>query len=332
LSGKELADAYLGLCEANAQLRRINIAITACSKSIDTLDSWDARFVRSAIYTGLKNYPAALEDFAALTRLNPNDPSGHALGASIYWITGNIDMYASESDAAMSLIPNPIPALKARAELYFNNGYWSRALGDYDALLKREPDNPQILHFRGDAKSYLGNYDEGMLDYDRALELDPKAQLVPIAMSKVLSFFDRQKYDDAAAQAQIAADAAPDNAYNLLWLNLTRTHAGKFNPEDFSRRAASVNPSAWPYSIIAFELGTITEDKLFVAAGNGTSPQQVSGQKCEADFYLGEYKLNKDKSAAVSLLRDAAGSCLKGFFEANGAAFELRALGEDVKF
>lgn len=332
LAGKELADAYFGLCQAYGQLRRIDVAVTACSKSIDTADSTGARVTRGVLYAGLKNYPAALDDFAALERLNPKDPSGHALSAVIYWMTGNIEKYASESDAAMALVPDSGPALKSRAELYFNNGYWSLALADYESLLKRQPDDAAILHFRGDAKTYLGDYEGGMHDYDQALKLDPKEQLAPVARAKAMSFFDQGKFDDAVEQAKIAADSVPDNAYYLLWLDLTRRHAGKSDAGDFAKRAASLNQTAWPYSIVAFELGSMKEGELLLAAENGANPAQISGQKCEADFYLGEYKLNGDKTAAINFLKQAVGGCPKGFIEANGAAFELRALGENVKF
>ena len=331
LSGKPLADAYFGRCQIRARMRDIKGAAEDCTQSIAIADSGPPHATRAALYVLLKNYPAALEDFAAMTRFSPKDPTGHALSASLYWILGDMDKFAVESDAAMALTANPLPALKQRGELYFNNGYWEKALADYETILSREPDNALILHYRGDAKSHLGRYEEGMADYERALKLDA-TQAPSLAMSKALSLFDQRRYEDALAQIQIAADSGPDNAYPLLWLNLIRAHAGKPDEADFSRRSEKLDRKAWPYSVVAFELGKLPEDQVWAAANAGSDPATLSNQMCEANFYMGEYKLARDKGAATKLLEEAAGKCFKGFVEYNGAVFELHALGEDIKF
>lgn len=331
LTGQQLADAYLGRCGARVQTRDIRGALDDCTKSINLVDSATPRLIRGQLYALAKNYSAALDDFAALTRLEPNDPRWHGLSATLYWRLGNIDKFAAESDAAMALVPNRISSLRDRAEIYFNNGYWERALADYEMILASEPDNAEMLHYRGDAKTFLGRYEDAMRDYDRALKLDPKGQAQPIALAKTISLLDQRRYADGVVQAQIAADAAPDNAYMLLWLNLMRAHAGKSNDQDFSRRSEKIDQKAWPYSVIAYEQGKIAEEQVWAAASAGTDAQTASNRKCEADFYMGEYKLARDRDGAMTLLTEAADKCYKGFIEYSGAVFELRALGENVK-
>ena len=332
LAGQQLAEAYLGLCGAKTQIGDIKGAIDDCTQSINAVDLKAPRLIRSELYLFVKNYPAALDDLAALSRLEPNNPNWRGASAVIYWSLGDIDKYAVETDAEIALVKDQLTGLKNRAEIYFNNGYWERALADYEAILAREPDNAEILHYRGDAKSFLGRYDDGMADYDHALRLDPKGQAQPIAMAKSNSLFDQRRYADAMVQAQIAADAAPDNAYMLLWLNLMRAHAGKPDDQDFSRRSEKIDPKAWPYSVIAYEQGKISEEQVWAVASAGVDAQAASNQKCEADFYVGDYKFARDRAGAMTLLREAADKCFKGYIEYAGAVFELRALGEDVKF
>lgn len=334
LTGSELADAYFALCQVNAQIGRMPDAIAACTQSIDTIDSTGPRMARGTIYLQAKNYPAALEDFSALTKLHPKDPIGYGLTASVYWKMGKLAKFKSESDMAIAVAANPDSGLKARGELYYDSGHWALALADFNALLRREPSNAAIFHLRGDTKTNLGDYRGGMLDYDQALKIAPKRELTLVARSKAMSFFDQRKYDDAAAQALVAADSAPGDAYALLWLHLLRAHSGKPDKEDFERRAAGVDHARWPYIIVAFELGAATEDQVWTAAEKGASFQQIADQKCEADFYLGEYGLNTagKKADAIKLLKAATSICRKGFYEANGAAFELRAAGENIKF
>lgn len=332
LSGQQLADAYLGRCGARVQTRDMRGAIEDCTQSVTLADTVAPRVILGQLHVRAKNYPAALDDFAALARLEPKNPRWHGLSAAIYWTQGDIDKFAVESDAANVLAADPMRSLKDRAEVYFNNGYWERALGDYEAILAREPGNAEILHYRGDAKTFLGRYDDGMRDYDQALKLDPKGQAQPIALAKAKSLFDRRRYEDASAQAEIAADAAPDNAYMLLWLNLMRAHAGKADDRDFARRSEKLDPKNWPYSVVAYEQGKIGEEQVWASASAGADAQTTANQKCEADFYMGEYKLAHDKDGATALLKEAADKCFKGYVEYEGAVFELRALGEKVQF
>jgi lipoprotein NlpI len=50
-------------------------------------------------------------------------------------------------------------------------------------------------------------------------------------------------------------------------------------------------------------------------------------QRCEAQFYAGEwYLLKGNRTEAVPLLRQAEASCPKGFVEYTGAVAELRRL------
>jgi rhomboid protease GluP len=54
-----------------------------------------------------------------------------------------------------------------------------------------------------------------------------------------------------------------------------------------------------------------------------TKPNEV----CDAQFYLGEWKLlHGDRTAAIAALRIAANTCPDAFYEYDGAVAELRRL------
>ena len=333
LTSKELADTYFKRAIAKSrQLKDAQGSIDDCSQAIQIMDSAPPHLLRGTLYVAQTKYSNALEDYAAASRLDPKNVEAHALSAGLQWGLKNVDQFAVEMDAAIALLPDPLDALKKRAELYFNNGYWARALPDYNAILQRDTANAEIFRYRGDAKSYLGDYDGGMRDYDQAVKLDPKTETAPVAFSKTMSYFDRQNYRDAETQAQTAVEAAPDNAYYLLWLHTIRLHGGKTDDPDFVARSATVDHASWPWTIVAYHLGRSSDDDAWAAADKGPNPETTNNQKCEAAFYLGEGYFNRDKARAKELFKQASERCLKGFIEYNGAVFELRGMGETLAF
>jgi len=50
-------------------------------------------------------------------------------------------------------------------------------------------------------------------------------------------------------------------------------------------------------------------------------------ERCEANFYIGEWQLKQDEAAAVQSLKAAADTCPKTFVEFDGATAELKRLG-----
>ena len=64
----------------------------------------------------------------------------------------------------------------------------------------------------------------------------------------------------------------------------------------------------------------------YAAAADGEAQQQAD-QKCEADFYIGEWKLGGTGSAeALDSFKSAAATCPHNFIEFSAAQSELKRL------
>jgi tetratricopeptide (TPR) repeat protein len=66
--------------------------------------------------------------------------------------------------------------LSARAQAYYQRGYYTEALEDYRALIDNEPDSAMkadAYYNRGNTKKDLEDYQGALADYNRALELNP---------------------------------------------------------------------------------------------------------------------------------------------------------------
>jgi lipoprotein NlpI len=76
----------------------------------------------------------------------------------------------------------------------------------------------------------------------------------------------------------------------------------------------------WPYAVIDFYLGRRSLEEMRAAA-------EKPGQKCEVEFYVGEWHLLRGNSAeARSAVKVATDICPKSLIEYVGAVAELKRL------
>ena len=82
-----------------------------------------------------------------------------------------------------------------------------------------------------------------------------------------------------------------------------------------------IKQGEWSYPVVEMFLGKRDVDATVAATTS-------DDQKCEAQFYGGEYNLlHKDNRRADTWLKAAVESCPSGFIEFSGATAELKRLG-----
>jgi tetratricopeptide (TPR) repeat protein len=133
--------------------------------------------------------------------------------------------------------------------------------------------------------------------------------------------FNRGDFAAAALDLQEAEDGT--NAYTILWLYLARARTGTQDAKsNLERRSAGLKPAQWPSPVIKLFLEQGTPEAMVAAADK---PEE----RCEAQFYLGEWHLLKGARAnSIEALRDAVKSCPKDFIEYAGALAELKRLAQ----
>jgi lipoprotein NlpI len=131
-------------------------------------------------------------------------------------------------------------------------------------------------------------------------------------------------YHAAAADLARAVADKPADAYPALWLYLARTRAGEATAAaaELAANARSLKASDWPYAVVELFLGQRTPEATLAAPGK-------PDERCEAQFYIGEWQLLRaDQTAAIESLKTAASTCPKDFVEATDAHAELKRLGQ----
>ena len=108
----------------------------------------------------------------------------------------------------------------------------------------------------------------------------------------------------------------------MLWRYLARTRTGDSSAKELTANAARLKNKDWPYPVVEFYLGQRSAVEMSSAA---TKPEE----RCEAQFYLGEWHLLRgNRTQAVESLRTAVNTCPKTFYEYDGALAELKRLNQ----
>jgi rhomboid protease GluP len=156
-----------------------------------------------------------------------------------------------------------------------------------------------------------------------AISLLPIIVLREAVVGDPMANYSAGLYKQAAKGFALEAQDGGDNvSYYYLWQFIAQTHVDNVQAlADLRTNAGKVNQSKWPYPVYGLFLDELKADDLMAKAAD-------SNQRCEALFYTGEWhRLQNDNKDAVQNFRDALSSCPKNFMEFEGAAAELKHLG-----
>ena len=164
-----------------------------------------------------------------------------------------------------------------------------------------------------------GDYSQAIQDFSEALRLDPKTPAALINRGRANIYTGH--FSDAQQDLSQNLQLDPTDPYSIMWLYLSRTKAGTDGKGELKANAAGLDLSKWPGPVIQLYLGQSTPEDVLRAAGSD------SGQKCEYNFYVGEYRvLRGERPQALVLFRGAADGCPKDFIEYVPAVLEMKTL------
>jgi tetratricopeptide (TPR) repeat protein len=352
---KNLAAAFNNRCLALNNKKAHERALSDCDQAIRLDPAYESAFVnRGATHYNMKNLDRAIADYSEALRLDPNDAIAFNDRGNVWRAKGDEDRAVADYDAAIRINPNYSYPYNGRANVWrakgdvdraiadynqairLNPAYvtaivnrgaaWrikgdhDRAIADYDVAIRLNPGDASAFNSRGNAFNDKQDYDHAIADFSAAIRLDPNA--TGAYRSRGYANFCQVKYGAAAADLARAVEREPDHAYAAIWLYLARARAGDHSAvAELETNAARLKPAEWPYPIAELYLGRRT------AADTLAAPSKP-GDRCEAEFYVGEWHLLKgDAAAARAALKRAADTCPGTFIESLGAQAELRRLG-----
>jgi lipoprotein NlpI len=197
-------------------------------------------------------------------------------------------------------------------------GKLEEAIADYDHAIQLDPKYVIAHNNRGLAYKAKGNIENAFADYARSMEIDPRHTVA--YRLRGFANFDMARFDAAAADFAGAVQQEPGGARQVFWLYLARSRLGGGDPvAELQANATKLKPPDWPYPVVEMFLGSRTPAATLGAA-NGVN------QRCEAQFYVGEWHVLRNDGAAADSLKAALDICPKHLIEYSSAQAELKRL------
>ncbi len=114
----------------------------------------------------------------------PGDYAYHA--ASNYFADGHYEKALAEYEAALREDPDHIPAKRGKAETLIMLKQERQAINLYDELIARQPDEPSYYANLGIAYDRLGEHKKALANYEMALNIDSETGAGPDWLTRFL--------------------------------------------------------------------------------------------------------------------------------------------------
>ncbi len=236
------------------------------------------------------------------------DATNHGnANAAIVYFTYAID----DGGLAPSYLPS---AHVGRARAYLRNRDCKLAYADLTDAIRLRPDLVDAYSLRAEANHCLHRDDAALADATAAIRIRPAAGYFFMRSRLLWNFGD---FSAARADANRAVVSDPRNAYFILWSAVTALHTGGIDAAHFESLATSVGKN-WPRPLIALFAGQIKPQEVWRLAANG-------GEECEADFYIGQWRLARgERAKAKNLFKTAVAQCPHDYVAFDAARHELK--------
>lgn len=292
------------------------------------------RRLRGLAYDHQGDYNNAIADFVEATRLAPNSARGYSLWASALEHAHRGEESIEVIEHAIRLMPADVSLRHDLALALEHRGDYASAIKEYQAILRISPADVDARIFLADDETTLGQYQDAARDYEIASRAAPDKGNLLHGRAQ-LSFYtgdfrradaDFARWQELHREGKVDA-LATTPYYVVIWRHLI---ALRLNVDD--RRAmedgtAHLDAGLWPFPVLAFYMGKATAATLQAAINRG-GIQDREGQLCEADAYLGEWRLAQgDALGAKQRFEAASAECPVDFIERALARRELVRMG-----
>lgn len=294
--------------------------ITACTQQIQsgTLTGKDLGHAynnRGTGYAGNNQNDLAMADYNQALKIDPTNPQAYHNRGLLYQAKGQLDLAIADFTQALRIDPNYAHAYLNRGRAYHSNGQDNLAIPDYVQAIRIDPSSASAFFDLARAYDGTGRSDLAVDDYTQALKLDTK--FTNAYSSRGYSEYVLGRPADAATDIAVAISLDRTYAYPVLLLHIIRSRMGTTDTAEFSTNAAALG-TQWPAPIVSLYQGKTTAAQTLAAA-------QTDGQRCEARFYIAEWRLMRKESAeARSGFKEAVAICPSSYSEAFIARAELK--------
>jgi lipoprotein NlpI len=159
-------------------------------------------------------------------------------------------------------------------------------------------ENPAELIRRGSMALLEGELEKAMADFDRAIEIDPRAE--PQLWQRGIALYYLGRHDEGRRQFEIHKSVNPDDFENAAWHFLCMARDPKIGVDEAKKRVMKIGANRDPAldRIYQMYLGRATPDEVLAGLTEGNpSGERLALRKFYAELYVGLYAEARDDGA-----------------------------------
>lgn len=318
LSPRERAEALYNRGLANKANEDLDKAIADYTAAIAADPKWAVPYAkRGDLYDDKGDQQRAIADLTDALRLDPEYGWAYSIRGYILDQKGEYDRAIADYSQAIRIDPTDSGTIANRGWTKRKKGDLDGAFADFNEAIRVDPKFVRAYYNRGLAWNDRTDYDRALADFNEAIRLNPKGDVA--YHDRALTKFYKGDFAGSADDLRKSNDLQPE-PFTVLRMYIARSRAGASNANtEFANAAGDLTTKGWPRPVIEFYLGERSAESMFAAADN-------TERRCDAQFYLGEWKLMQNKRAeAMEPLRAAmADDCPKYLFEYVAAQVDLK--------
>lgn len=220
---------------------------------------------------------------------DPQNPHAlYHLGNSLR-MAGALDEAAETLRCAIELDPSLAEASFSLAFLHFSRNYPAEAEGVLDALCRRHPEDPKLLHKSAGLLAGFGRHTPAAELFERLLQLQPERAVIRQQLG--VQYQKLGRFADAVIQFRQAIELDPDNGPSYLLLANTQRASEQDRPLQALFESGLARPGIGPdtRACLHFGLGKLYDDwgEHDLAFGHYRSANEI--RRGRAHFDRGEW-------------------------------------------
>jgi predicted Zn finger-like uncharacterized protein len=219
-------DAYLALAKLQADLGQLSLAQETLSEARGKLPpNGPLQKALGEIALSRADAVSAYEHFQKALELDPGDTRARFLGAVALTRLGRFD----EALAAFQNVgqtDKDFPGLAVeRGRLFEESGRNLEALAEYEAALKKTPEDPEVMTRVGCARMIAAQTAPARELLEKATKIRPRSAEANYCLGRAL--FDEERYIDGMVRLERAANIDPTRAIYQLYVGWVASELGR---------------------------------------------------------------------------------------------------------
>ena len=266
---------------------------------------------RAVEYQRRRLFDRAIADHNRAIEIDPNYANAYNGRGVTYEVKRDYDLAIADYAKAIELDPNIALFVDNRGRAYCKKGDYDRAIADHTKAIELSPDYTGAYLNRANCYYDKSDTSSAITDYTKITELQPSNSnyVLYLGITKYRAGDFNGAARDLSRPGPAAGDAPEATMHAALFRYLSRTRAGKSAAVELEETAAALKTKDWPYVVSEFYLGKRSAAAALAAATN-------SEQRCEAQFYIGQWHILKGNAAeATRALQVLVETCDKGSLE-----------------